>query len=94
MANGQSRIIGRVVGIGGGTPEMTDNEAQFFVQYRVSGAMTLTGQTSGEVLLVADITQAENQINNQLRAALAAHVDPLVIPPQGYVQGDVRGINI
>ncbi len=86
----QSRIIGHIITITSSS-NLTENQAEFLVQYRCSGLVT--GQTAGETVLVCDITQAENAINNQLRAALAAYVDPLVFPPQSYVQGEVRGLN-
>jgi len=88
---GQSRIIGRIASITYST-SLTEDEAEFLVQYRCSGLVS--GQFFGEVVLVCDITQAESQINADLRAALAAQVDPLVEPPQAYTASDVRGLNL
>lgn len=88
---GQSRIIGRIMQITFST-SLTEDQAEFLVQYRCSGFVT--GQYYGETVLMCDITQAESQINADLRASLAAYVDPLVKPPQAYTAADVRGLNL
>src|SRR3989304_6290473 len=53
---GQSRIIGRIASITYST-SLTEDEAEFLVQYRCSGLVS--GQFFGEVVLVCDITQAD-----------------------------------
>lgn len=88
---GQSRIVARIQSISSSSSNL-DSQAEFIVYYRCTGPVT--GQITGEMVLLVDITQSQGAISNDLQSALAAAVTPLVIPPQGYTQSDVRGLNI
>lgn len=88
---GNSRIVATVKAITTYTG-IPDTNAQFLVQYHCTGPVN--GQVDGEALLEVDVTQTDAQIQLDLRAALAAHVDPLVDPPQSYSGTDVRGLSI
>jgi hypothetical protein len=85
------KIIGKVVGISRST-ETPEDEAEVIVNYMVTGMGT--GARTGEVLFQINMTQNETQINDDIRTALAAYVDPLVGPPQGFAAVDVRGCNL
>ena len=88
---GNSRIVAMAVSLGGSSG-MPDTNAEFIIQYRCTGPVT--GQTSGEVVLQANVTQNETQIKSDLSSALAAYLNPIVFPPQTYASADVRGLNI
>ena len=62
------------------------------VDYHCTGPVS--GGLTGQVVLLADATQNEAQINNDLSTLLAAHVTNLVQPDQGYTKSDVRGLNV
>jgi hypothetical protein len=88
---GNSRIVATIWSLGG-SGNMPDTNAEFIIQYRCTGPVT--GQINGEVVLQANATQNETQIKNDLSAALAAYLNPIVFPAQGYSASDVRGLNI
>lgn len=83
---GNNRILAKInnFGISSGQP---DNVVDFVLFYYCSGG--LTGSISGETTVQADATQAESLLNIALKTALAAYVDPIVFPTQGYTVSDV-----
>lgn len=89
--SGQSRIIARVAAITYSSSN-ADAQAEFVVDYHSTGQVS--GGLTGQVVLVADATQNEAQIKNELCTLLAAHVNAQVQPDQGYTKSDVRGLNV
>lgn len=86
-----SKIIARVSGITSGDG-MAEGEAQYIIEYFCTG---LNGSGFvGSALLISDATQNDTQITLDLRGKLAAIVDQLVTPTQGYAANDVRGLNV
>lgn len=85
------KIVGRVLDItrSDNTP---DDEAEVIVSYMVTGQGI--GQRRGTALIQVNIAQNETQINSDLRALLAAYIDPLVLPQQNFAANDVRGLNM
>jgi hypothetical protein len=88
---GDSRIVATIWSLGGSTG-MPDTNAEFIIQYRCTGPVT--GQTNGEVVLQANVTQNETQIKSDLSTALAAYLNTVIFPSQSYAANDVRGLNI
>lgn len=76
----------------GGSTGLADTDAEFVIRYRCTGPVT--GQTQGEIVLIADVTVAEATCRNALSAALAAALNPIVFPAQNYTTSDVRGLNL
>jgi hypothetical protein len=86
-----SKIAATVMSIGW-TPDQPDGTIDVIVQYVVAGAVV--GEIFGYALLRVDATQNDAQITNDLRTQLAAYVDPLISPNQGFAANDVRGLNL
>lgn len=88
--SGTSKILASVIAItrSSGT---ADTNSEFIVRYHCTGPVTFG---DGETVLEVDVTQSEAQITGDLSSALAAHLNPIVQPPQSYVSSDVRGLNI
>jgi hypothetical protein len=87
----QARILATIVGLGGSTG-MLDTQGEVLIAYHCTGPVS--GAINGQVALKCDVTQNESSIKNELSTALAAYLDPLIFPSQGYTTNDVRGLNV
>jgi hypothetical protein len=88
---GQSRIIARITALTGSTG-LPDTHAEFLVTYRCTGPVA--GLVAGELTLQVDVTQNQSQIEGDLQTQLAAYVNNVVTPAQGYQANDVRGLGL
>lgn len=86
-----NKIIGNVIALGRTTGQ-PDTNLDVVVRYYVTGQ--LTGKTEGQAVFSIDMTLNDTQIVTAIQTALAAFVDPLVFPNQGFAAVDVRGCSV
>jgi len=92
---GNVRILGHITNVSQSSGE-ADIMAEFIINYFVTGVNDngITGQTHGELVVLADVTTSEALLTKAIKTGLAALVDPLVLPPQSFTFADVQGCNI
>lgn len=92
---GNVRIIAHITNIAHSSGE-TDLVAEFLIDYFISGVggAGLTGPTFGQMVLTVDVTTNETQLVKAIQTAVAAYLDPLISPAQGFTFNDVHGCNI
>lgn len=66
---------------------------EFIINYYVT-SVDVTGKIQGQVIVTADMSLPEAQILKALKTAVAAAVDPLIVPEQSFTFNDVLGCNI
>ena len=91
MSADNAKITGMVTAIShdSGQP---DDTLTFNVTYFVSGPVA--GILNGEAIVHVDASQNDTQIGHDIRVGVAAWVDPLITPTQGFALADVRGCNV
>ena len=87
-----NKILGHVIGVSHSTAS-ADEICDFIIQWYVTGA-SVTGPISGFGVFTADASLNDAQISLALRTALAAYLDPLILPTQNFAANDVRGCSV